>query len=328
MTHAEHVRTRRCVVVLGGKHLRTSEWKVLEANQASHFCLLPGTSSEVRMWAKMTYNIGRECLEHKWTQYELAIMFQCVESCQSIVEVVDTNGLVQYVNPAFCTATGYTREEMVGRNVAELMSPSTPSATVSEMQATLRLEQEWKGVLVAKRKNQYEFYQDMVVCPVRQSETGKVKNRVRVSRDLTSEKGLQKKFLRASSLNEIIMEDPRVGGSSRMSLDSRTGASLRNHVVGVGAAGSFSWVQQQTQRTNSQTMVTHFQSRRSNQFSWVGGSAQEQSVPEDSCLASVESLAVRGVSDLSSASGQSQDFCGVISPQASFSTRFSHKPLV
>ena len=75
-----------------------------------------------------------------------------VESSADAIVITDTDGFIQYVNPAFTKVTGWSAEEAIGETPHILKSGKTDESVYEEMWATLRRGETWNGRLINKRK--------------------------------------------------------------------------------------------------------------------------------------------------------------------------------
>ena len=85
----------------------------------------------------------------------------------SIVSKTDQKGIITFVNDEFCSISGYTREELIGRNHNIVRHPDNPKAIFEEMWHTIRDEKKiWKGVVRNRAKNGKSYYVDSLVMPI------------------------------------------------------------------------------------------------------------------------------------------------------------------
>lgn len=107
-----------------------------------------------------------------------------VEQAADGVVITDTNGTIQYVNPAFTTMTGYTGDEVVGQNPRILKSGCQSDAVYRELWDTVRSGQVWRGELINRRKDGTLYTEEMRITPVRAS-NGKVISYIAIKQDVT-----------------------------------------------------------------------------------------------------------------------------------------------
>ncbi|HEU5267495.1 MAG TPA: SpoIIE family protein phosphatase [Jatrophihabitans sp.] len=90
-----------------------------------------------------------------------------------------------WVNPAFLDTTGYSAEEVLGRNCRLLQGPDTDPRTVEQIGAALRAERPITATLLNYRKDGSTFWNELTISPVRDG-TGAVTNFAGVQADVTS----------------------------------------------------------------------------------------------------------------------------------------------
>jgi PAS domain S-box-containing protein len=110
---------------------------------------------------------------------------------QSPVSIIITNaaGDIEYVNPKFTAATGYSRDEVTGKNPRVLQSGEMPPEGYRAMWADLSAGREWRGEFHNRRKDGTLFWESAVIAPVRDSE-GQITHYFAVKEDITENKRL------------------------------------------------------------------------------------------------------------------------------------------
>lgn len=150
--------------------------------------------------------IFRDITSRKENELRLLQLTQAVE--QSPVSVVITNlqGSIDYVNPRFVSVTGYTPDEVVGKNPNIIQSGQTSVETYQEMWQTIRSGRVWRGELLNRKKNGDLYWELEVVAPVFDN-TGQTINFIAVKEDITGRKEAEVKLLNAyAQLEEKIKE--------------------------------------------------------------------------------------------------------------------------
>jgi PAS domain S-box-containing protein len=122
--------------------------------------------------------------ERHVAEREARKLLQAVE--QSPVSIVITNreGLIEYVNPGFTRVSGYSREDVLGKNPRILQSGETPVETYRELWATLLAGKEWRGVVRNRRKNGELFWEEASISPII-SERGEITHFLAVKEDVS-----------------------------------------------------------------------------------------------------------------------------------------------
>lgn len=112
-----------------------------------------------------------------------------VEQSPESIVITNINTKIEYVNEAFTRTTGYTRDEVVGKNPRILQSGATPSETYVAMWQQLSSGESWKGEFFNRRKDGSEYVEFAIVTPIRQPD-GTVTHYVAVKEDITNKRRL------------------------------------------------------------------------------------------------------------------------------------------
>nr|WP_321512829.1 PAS domain S-box protein [uncultured Pseudodesulfovibrio sp.] len=136
-----------------------------------------------------------------------------IEQNPSSIVITDTSGNIEYVNPQFERLTGYSREEIVGRNPSILNSGLTDPALFVEMYEAIGKGEVWQGEFINKAKTGELYTENVIVAPIKNNQ-GEVINYVALKENITE---LKKAREQAESANRAKMEF-----LSRMSHELRT----------------------------------------------------------------------------------------------------------
>lgn len=120
----------------------------------------------------------------KQAEDNLRKLSRIVEQAPLSIAITDLTGAINYVNPKFLEVTGYTMSEVLGQNPRMLKSGQTPTATYTEMWATLTRGHVWQGQLHNRRKNGDLYIEHAVIAPV-VNEVGQATHYVALKQDIT-----------------------------------------------------------------------------------------------------------------------------------------------
>ncbi len=140
--------------------------------------------------------------ERQRAEAEQARLASAIAHAGEAVVITDPQGTIQYVNPAFERVTGYSREEVVGRNPRVLRSGQQDAAFYAGLWETILRGETWSGVLVNRRKDGTPFEEEATISPVRDTE-GRIVNFVAVKRDVTAQRQLEGQLRQAQRLESI-----------------------------------------------------------------------------------------------------------------------------
>ncbi len=101
------------------------------------------------------------------------------------VLITDTRQQVIFTNNAFTAITGFSPEEMAGKNCRVLQGPETDPKSAGKIRDAIREGQLFQGEILNYRKDGTPFWNLLSINPVRNAE-GSLVNFVGVQRDITS----------------------------------------------------------------------------------------------------------------------------------------------
>ncbi len=108
-----------------------------------------------------------------------------VEHASDSVVITDSAGAIEYVNPAFEQASGYTQAQIIGQNPRILKSGRQPAVFYREMWRRLTGGQTWTGTLFNRRKDGALYEEEATISPIRDAD-GATTGYVGVKRDVTA----------------------------------------------------------------------------------------------------------------------------------------------
>ena len=115
---------------------------------------------------------------------------------------------VEYVNSAFERATGYPREEVLGRNPRFLQSGTQPASFYEAMWATLTAGRPWVADFVNRRKDGSLMEETGVTTPL-VGDAGLITGYLSVRRDVTEERRLEAQAQRLARERALVAETIR-----------------------------------------------------------------------------------------------------------------------
>ena len=119
------------------------------------------------------------------SEQRLRLAARIFESTQESIMMTDVNADIIAVNAAFEQSTGYTEQEVMGRNPRLLMSGRHDSAFYRGIWTCLQTQGQWRGEIWNKRKNG-EVYPERIAIDAVRDEDGQVNAYISVSSDVTA----------------------------------------------------------------------------------------------------------------------------------------------
>lgn len=135
--------------------------------------------------------IGEDITERRQAEAQVRKLSQAVEQSPSIVIITDPGGRIEYVNPKFTEVTGYSFEEVVGKNPRLLKSGETSPDEYRALWSTVARGGEWRGEFHNRRKNGELYWEAASISALRDAD-GRVSHYLAVKEDITERKRLER----------------------------------------------------------------------------------------------------------------------------------------
>ena len=126
----------------------------------------------------------RDITSVKGESQQIELLSNVVEGTADAVIVTDRGGRIEYVNPAFETATGYSRAEVLGRSPRVLKSGAHTREFYEDLWRTLSEGRVFRGTFINRKKSGDLFFTEQTITPIRES-GGSITHVVSVGKDVT-----------------------------------------------------------------------------------------------------------------------------------------------
>ena len=157
----------------------------------------------------------RDITARRQAEIELRKLSQAVEQSPSSVLICDADGAIQYINPSFSALSGFTAEEVEGKDVRRLDSGYTPRHVYEDMWETLKRGESWRGELHNRRSDGAIFLGFARITPIKEREH--VTHYVWVIEDLSIRKEYEEKLARQAHFDPLTELPNRVLFFDRLS---------------------------------------------------------------------------------------------------------------
>lgn len=94
------------------------------------------------------------------------VFFQAVEHSPVAISITDLKANILYVNRAFTQVTGYSEDEVLGKNESILSNHTTPRLVYQALWGRLAQQKPWSGMLLNRRKDGRLYLAELTVAPV------------------------------------------------------------------------------------------------------------------------------------------------------------------
>ena len=124
------------------------------------------------------FTLGRQALQN------FTLLSRVVEQTADSVVLTDTQGIIQYVNPAFEATTGYSREDAIGQTPRILKSGLHDAEFYRQMWDQFTHGAAFKGMVINRKKSGELYWAQQTITSMR-DESGHLTHFVCVSQDIT-----------------------------------------------------------------------------------------------------------------------------------------------
>ncbi|MFQ5752556.1 MAG: PAS domain S-box protein, partial [bacterium] len=134
--------------------------------------------------SKIVQGIVHDITDRKQSVEDLRKLSRAVEQSKSIVMITDVDGNIEYVNPSFTRATGYTFEEVLGKNPRILKSGEISSEEYKHLWDTITSGREWRGEFHNKKKSGELYWESASISPIK-NDAGTITHFLAIKEDIT-----------------------------------------------------------------------------------------------------------------------------------------------
>ena len=153
------------------------------------------------------------------------IFLQVVEQSSIAISITDSDANILYANPAFERITGYTTEEIEGKNESLLSSKHTPKIVYESLWGQITRLKPWSGLLLNRRKNGEDYVAELTISPVT-DDNGNIIHFLGMHRDVNEVHRLEQEVKNQKALIEAVVDVEPIPIAV---LDERGQVVLDNH---------------------------------------------------------------------------------------------------
>ncbi|GLG01263.1 hypothetical protein Alches_13020 [Alicyclobacillus hesperidum subsp. aegles] len=133
---------------------------------------------------------------------ELRKLSYAIEQSPSIVVITDPSGAIEYVNPKFCECTGFTHDEMVGKDIASLHVWGSGETSYASVWNSVVGGSRWAGELPTLRKDGTTYWESLSLVPIL-SDQGDTIHYLKVAEDITEIKETEELLRKSEMLSAV-----------------------------------------------------------------------------------------------------------------------------
>jgi len=148
------------------------------------------------------YIVARDISETKEKELDLLRFSNVVHYTVNPIQITDAQGRMIYVNPAFERVTGFSREELIGRDPGLISSRKYPREFWSRVWGIISAGKVWTGEIENRRKDGSPIYTHLLISPIIDAD-GKVVGYLGSHQDITEQKALEQQLMHSQKMESI-----------------------------------------------------------------------------------------------------------------------------
>lgn len=138
-----------------------------------------------------------------------SLFFEAVEQSSVAISITDEKANILYANKSFKNITGYSPEEVVGKNESLLSDKSTPRIIYETLWGRLSQKKSWSGILINRKRDHSRYLAELTIAPVL-DEKGDASHYLGMHRDVTEIHRLQQESINQKALIESVVDSTPV----------------------------------------------------------------------------------------------------------------------
>lgn len=167
---------------------RTIELRLKSKNAPKHTILTgrKDTKTDHILLTVTDITVLKDALEKMMTYLNI------IELAPVSIIITDKNNKILYVNENYTKLTGYSKEELIGKDPGILKSGKLPRDFYKSLWESLKANKLWEGKFYNRKKNGEIFIEEAKILPIT-DEMGNIKNYIAVTVDVTEKEELERK---------------------------------------------------------------------------------------------------------------------------------------
>ncbi len=145
---------------------------------------------------------ARDVTEERKKEVDLLRFYYVAENTVNPLQITDLQGKMVYVNSAFVNASGFSKNELIGKNPQIFGSGKHSKKFWAKMWSTINKGKVWVGEVENRRKNGEPFYTQLLISPILDNE-GNVTAFFGIHRDLTEKRIMEKQLIHTQKMESM-----------------------------------------------------------------------------------------------------------------------------
>ncbi|MBI3902693.1 MAG: EAL domain-containing protein [Nitrosomonadales bacterium] len=165
--------------------------------------------------------VQEDVTARKEADVQLQLFLRVVSHANEAITITDVDRNIVFVNPAFLAITGYSAEEVMGKNPRVLHSGLMDEVFYEEMWSNINETGKWQGEIIDRRKNGESYVAWLSISTIN-DESGEVSYYIALFSDISARKAAEERII------HVAQHDFLTGLPNRMLLQDRLEQAIRH----------------------------------------------------------------------------------------------------
>ncbi|MBX2977110.1 MAG: PAS domain S-box protein [Ignavibacteriaceae bacterium] len=130
------------------------------------------------------FTTWRDITAQRKAEEQLRKLSRAVDQNPVSIVITNLDGNIEYANAKACETTGYSLDELIGKNPRVLKSGETTSEEYSKLWGSISSGKEWKGIFHNRRKNGELYWESSTIAPIYNA-NGKITHYLAIKEDIS-----------------------------------------------------------------------------------------------------------------------------------------------
>lgn len=140
--------------------------------------------------------------EIKKSENEINKLSKVIEQIDDTVAITDKQGIITYVNQAFCNHTGFTEDEVLGESFRILKSDRYDNTFYKKLWTTISNGDIFRDTVINRKKNGDLYYEDKTITPLKDDKNNII-GYVSTGKDVTLETLMNQEIQRIATIDQL-----------------------------------------------------------------------------------------------------------------------------
>lgn len=168
--------------------------------------IIMGALLVIILFGYWNIRLMREITRRKQVETQLQQLSRAVEQSHSTVLITDADACIEFANPAFTQMSGYSLDEVIGKNPSLLHSKCQSDDIYNKMWRNLRQGLMWQGELCNKRKDGSLYWVITTISPVKDQHNN-LTHYVAIQEDITRRKQIEAQLKQSRAQYQRLVDD-------------------------------------------------------------------------------------------------------------------------